>query len=91
MISSSSFYIIIVGSAILQGGLFGLSSLFPPEYIQSAMAGMVRECMNYNIPLLSDISSSCFRYTRLLVYYGQLIFNIWFNVGKVLCWCLSSK
>ena len=30
------------GSAILQGGIFGLSSMFPGKYTQAVMGGMVR-------------------------------------------------
>lgn len=29
------------GSAILQGGIFGLSSMFPGKYTQAVMGGMV--------------------------------------------------
>ena len=34
--------IIAAGSAILQGGIFGLSSMFPGKYTQAVMGGMVR-------------------------------------------------
>ena len=30
------------GSAVLQGGIFGLAGLFPGQYTQSVMGGMVR-------------------------------------------------
>ena len=34
--------VVAAGSAILQGGIFGLSSMFPGKYTQAVMGGMVR-------------------------------------------------
>lgn len=33
----------VAGSAVLQGGMFGIAGLFPSEYTQSVMGGMVSE------------------------------------------------
>ncbi len=32
---------VLASSAILQGGVFGLSSMFPSQYTQAVMGGMV--------------------------------------------------
>lgn len=39
-ITMVTIFIMNAGSAVLQGGIFGLSSMFPKEYTQSVMSGM---------------------------------------------------
>jgi hypothetical protein len=34
--------LLVAGSAVLQGGVFGLSGIFPKKYSQSVMGGMVQ-------------------------------------------------
>ena len=41
----------LAGSAVLQGGIFGLAGLFPGQYTQSVMGGMVRTQIYINATL----------------------------------------
>ena len=52
---------VIAGSAVLQGGVFGLSGMFPKEYTQAVMGGMVSKIIYWATILLTAPSMiNCF-------------------------------